>query len=148
MSGRATLTMNRSRLASTIPAQAIARTWLGFVRLTATSTTSTADLRLTLGSPYALDDQLRPVQHGLKDRDAPFPEIAVEFADRAGNSVPMATCRPSGGGDAVGDIHRDMLRPGAVAVSSGGTGICARSRARFSAATPDATLPFRQSSSA
>src|SRR5882757_8978503 len=52
MSGRATLTMNRSRLASTIPAQAIARTWLGFVRLTATSTTSTADLRLTLCSPY------------------------------------------------------------------------------------------------
>src|SRR5262249_54181384 len=49
---------------------------------------------------------------------------------------------------AVGDTHRDMLRPGVVAVSVGGTGIPARSRTRFSAATPEATLPFRQSSSA
>src|SRR5258708_36826752 len=77
MSGRATLTMNRSRLASTIPAQAIARTWLGFVRLTGTSPTSTADLRLTLCSPYPLDDQLQPVRHGLRARGAPFPDSAV-----------------------------------------------------------------------
>src|SRR5258708_34972882 len=88
MSGRATLTMNRSRLASTIPALTIARTWLGFVRLTGTSATSTADLRLTLCSPYALDDQLRPVQHGLKDRDAPFPEIAVEVSRQDGKIGP------------------------------------------------------------
>src|SRR5580704_14894631 len=88
MSGRATLTMNRSRLASTIPAQAIARTWLGFVRSTGTSLTSTADLRLTLCSPYALDDQLRPVRHGLKDRDAPLPEIAVEFCRQGGKFGP------------------------------------------------------------
>src|SRR5262245_18086314 len=78
MSGRATLTMNRSRLASTIPAQTIARTWLGFVRSTGTSATSTADLRLTLCSPYTLVDQPRPVRHGPEDRDEPFPEIAVE----------------------------------------------------------------------
>src|SRR5712675_482116 len=56
MSGKATLTMNRSRLASTMPAQTIARTWLGFVRLTGMSVTSTVDLRLTLHAPFALDE--------------------------------------------------------------------------------------------
>src|SRR5882762_1766955 len=77
MAGSATLTMNRSRLASTIPAQTIARTWLGFVRSTGMSA-PTGDLGLTLHSPFALDDQSRPVRHGLEDRAAPFPEIAAE----------------------------------------------------------------------
>src|SRR5258708_31852396 len=63
MAGSATLTMNRSRLASTAPAQTIARTWLGFVPLTRTSATSMADLKLTLRTPYALGDQSRPVPH-------------------------------------------------------------------------------------
>src|SRR5258705_12376929 len=67
MAGIATLTMNRSRLASTSPAQTIDRTLLGFVPLTRTSATSMADLKLTLRTPYALEDQ------GLLNREVnPF----------------------------------------------------------------------------
>src|SRR6266851_5657947 len=112
MSGKATLTMNRSRLASTIPAQTIARTWLGFVRLTGMSATSTADLRLTLHAPFAVDDESRTVQLGLEDRDALFPEIAAEAFGRNGDwrcerSMQQGTIAASRAGRSLTAVRSD-----------------------------------------
>src|SRR5258708_7440727 len=98
MSGKATLTMNRSRLASTIPALTIARTWSGFVRLTAILAISTSDLRLTLRSPFALDDQSPPVPVALARPHARWPRLArlsrpashMDWSSRTGRNGEVA----------------------------------------------------------
>src|SRR5258708_7649270 len=76
MSGRATLTMNRSRLASTMPAHTMARTWLGRVLRERCARSPPGPLT-ALVVTVALS--LRTLENGLDDPGPSFAQVAAEI---------------------------------------------------------------------